>query len=244
MSRVVNKPVTLCGLAGVLLIVPIWWRFTPAPTPAPLAPPLQAANLEVNAMRAGLDARALAAAGVSAESTTSVISSANQYLLAHPSDLPAADAAYATARSESDRLQRLIQSGQATPEDVTAYQTQSAALATATSQRQAALDAIFNAATEGLTSPQRTALSTLRANRALSEASLEFLAVERSQSEWLQLRECLANERIAVELSDTLDQEMQAQLATWRAVSAVATAKSNLDTNLSSVISAWNAAVD
>jgi hypothetical protein len=210
----------------------------------PQAPPQGlAANLEVSALRAGLDPKVLAAAGVSAQATTSLVSAANTYLLEHPSQLSAADTAYADARRESDRLQRLIQSGQGSAEDVTAYQTQMAAFAAATTQRQAALDAIFNAATANLSQGQKTTLSTVRANRASWDSPPEYLTVNRSQTEWVQLRDALANERIAIDYPDTLDQALQAQLATWRASEAVAAATSGIGANLQMVTNAWNSAM-
>jgi hypothetical protein len=144
---------------------------------------------------------------------------------------------------ESDRLQRLIQSGQGSQEDVSAYPAQSSALSTATAQRQAALDAIFNAGTASLSEGQRTTLSTMRANRAAWDSPLEFLTVNRSQLEWVRLRDCLTNERIAIEYPDTLDQEMQADLATWRANQTVAAAIASTGSNLAAVTAAWNAAM-
>jgi hypothetical protein len=245
MSRIVRRPVTLFSFAFFLLAIPIWWHFRAPilPLPAYAQGQQHAADLEVSTIRAGLDAKALAAAGVSAQATTSLVQALNTYLLAHPADLSAADTGYANARRESDRLQRLIQSGQGSAEDVTSYQTQSAALASATTQRQTALDALFNAGTANLSEGQKATLSTIRANRASWDSPLEFLTVDRSQQEWVHLRDCLANERIAIELPDTLDQGMQAELATWRAVGAVASASTSLNANLASVTAAWNAAM-
>jgi hypothetical protein len=217
--------------------IPHLWRFLHLQAPA------HAQDLEVNTIRAGLDAKALAAAGVSAQSTSTVITNVNAYLFDHGSDLTSADSACATARTESDRLQRKIQSGQASQEDVSSYQTQVTALATATTQRQAALDAIFNAGTANLSEGQKTALATMRTNRASWDSPLEFLTVNRTQTEWVHLRDCLTNERVAVEYPDNLDQAMQAELATWRANESVAAAITSLGTILSSVTSAWNSAM-
>lgn len=243
MSRLVKKPVTLLGLAVVLLLIPIWWRIR-APKPALLQgqPPAHAANLEVSAIRAGLDAKALAAAGTSAQTTPTVVSAVNTYLLAHPADLSAADEAHGTARREVDRLQRLIQSGKGTQQDVTSYQIQKAALEAATSQRAAALSAIFNAGVAGLNESQRLALAKVRANRQW-EVAIEFLTVERSEADWIRVREALANERISAADGVQLDPAVASQLATWRADPAVASATTSLGSNLLSVTFAWNAAM-
>jgi len=246
MSRLARARTSLFGFAFVLLAIPLWWRFHWSPAPlivAAQAPGHAGSNdLEVDLIRAGLDAKALAAAGLSANTATVLAQATITHLAANPTALAAADTAYATARRESDRLKRRIESGTGSGEDVASYQTQSAALEAATAQRQAALDAIFNAATAGLTQSQRTTLSTIRANRVLSDAPVEFLTVNRTQVEWVQLRDDLANEHIAVKYSDTLDAHAQTQLATWRAVPAVASAKAGLDTNLAAVTSAITSA--
>ena len=73
MSRKVKKPIALFSLAFIIVLIPIWWRLR-APTcriAAQGPQPAHAANLEVNAIRAGLDAKALAAAGLTAQATTS-----------------------------------------------------------------------------------------------------------------------------------------------------------------------------
>lgn len=245
MLRLLSKPLSLVVLSGVVAAGPIWWHFY-RPNPIAAAAHITSidgesqpnADLAVDLIRAGLDTKSLAAAGLSANAATSLAGATNTYLANNPSALTAADAAYGAARRETDRLKRLIESGKGSQEDVASYQTQSAALASATSQRQAALDAIFNAATANLTDGQKGTLATIRANRALSDAPTEFLTVNRTQQEWVQLRDDLANERIAVEYPDTLDSNAQSRLATCRAVSAVATAKAALDANLAAVTSA------
>jgi hypothetical protein len=67
--------------------------------------------------------------------------------------------------------------------------------------------------------------------------------VNRTQEEWVQLRDALANERIALEYEDTLDQAMQAQLAIWRSNESVAAATSGIGANLQAITTAWNAAM-
>jgi hypothetical protein len=245
MSRRARARTSLFGFAVLLILVPIFARFR---VPHLLRflhiqAPAHAQDLEVNAIRAGLDAKALAAAGVSAQATSTIVTNINAYLLDHGNDLSLADSAYAGARTESDRLQRKIQSGQGSQEEISSYQTQAAALATATTSRQAALDAIFNAGAANLSEAQKTTLATIRTNRASWDSPLEFLTVERSQQEWVHLRDCLTNERVALEYPETLDQGMQAELATWRANQAVAAAIASQGANLSAVTNAWNTAM-
>lgn len=67
--------------------------------------------------------------------------------------------------------------------------------------------------------------------------------MNRTQTEWVRLRDCLTNERVAVEYPDNLDQAMQAELATWRASPHVAAAITSTGTNLPGVTAAWNSAM-
>jgi hypothetical protein len=202
----------------------------------PLTPP---PDFPSTLIRAGLDPKALAAAGVASSSVSSVLSAAASQMNSAPTALSSADDALASARVSVDHLTSQIQSGHGTQDDITALATANSSLATATSQRQAALDAIFSSATANLTDAQKTALSKIRANRSWDQP-LEFLVVDRAESQWVQVRDALANERIAVTLPDSLNQTAQSNLSTWRSDPAVAAAKSSLDANLSSVTSSWN----
>jgi hypothetical protein len=245
MSRLVRKPISLFGLAFILIAIPAWWRIRWQPPLALLAaqnPPALVGDLDVKLIRAGLDAGALSAAGVSANAATALVSAANAHLTDHAAALPNADTAFTTARRESDRLKRLIESGHGSQEDVGNYQTQSATLAAATADRDAALAAIVTAATAGLSSDQKTALARIRANQSWKEVGVEFLVVERTEAQWVALRDALAAERIAAAAGDELPQATQTLLATARANESVAAAHASLGTNLAGVTAAWNAA--
>ena len=249
MLRLFTKPVSLFVLSGVVVAGPIWWHFY-RPMPMVVAATEQAPDggqgtgkpLEIALIRAGIDAKALAASGVSGQSVAGVTQAASAHIALHADALANADAAYATARRESDRLLRLIQSGKATQEDVYAYATHKAALDTATAQRESVLTAIFNAATANLTEQNRTVLTKIRANKHWSLPT-EFLTVDRTEQEWVNVRSALANERISLAAGETPDADWQASLATWRTDPAVAAAKTGLETNLSSVTTAFTAAV-
>jgi hypothetical protein len=226
----------------------MWWLRRPPvtaavvrpPLPLLITPPSTPADYPATLIRAGLDPKALAAAGVSSQSVSSVLSAAATQMNSAPNDLSNADTAYASARTQVDQLTAQIQSGHGSQDDIATLSTAQSNLATANSQRQAALDAIFNAGTANLSNAQKTALSTIRANRAAWDLPLEFLVVNREQSEWVAVRDALANERIAVSLPDSLSQAAQASLATWRADPAVSAAKASSDANLSAVTTSWN----
>jgi hypothetical protein len=243
MSLRARRRTSFFGLAFLLIGLPVWWLHTLRPASAVtvrmVLPPTPPADFPSTLIRAGLDPKALAAAGVSSGSISSVLALAATQMNSAPTALSSADDALATARTEVDQLTTKIQSGHGTQDDITALATANSSLATATSQRQAALDAIFNAATASLSDGQKSALSTIRGNRSW-DLPLEFLTVNREQSEWVAVRDALANERIAVSLPDSLNQTAQSSLATWRADSSVSAAKSSLDSNLSSVSTSWN----
>ena len=205
----------------------------PVPTSAQLAEAL---------LRSGLTPEALTAAGASSNGTDTVIADVFFHLLENPGALGLADAAYANARRDSDRLKRLIQSGQGTSEDVDAYAAAKMALAFAESQRETVLGAIFAAATSGLSASETNTLAALRSNGNWSLPT-EFLVVDHAEAEWVQLREALANERIAAKLGEEPDPDAQALLATFRSDPLVAVAAANLDTNLPAVEAAWDTAV-
>ena len=67
--------------------------------------------------------------------------------------------------------------------------------------------------------------------------------MERSEAQWVELRDCLANERIAAALDDEEpDDQAQATLAELRAQPQVAIAKANCDAGLDVVTDAWEQA--
>lgn len=242
MSRRAQVHTSFLGFLVLALIVPIiwppswlpWFTFAAAEEETPN-------DFKATLIRAGLGADALCAAGVSSGSVSSVLAATAAAINANPTRLSTADASYATARRDVDRLKALIESGRGSEQDLSAFATATASLASATTERQAALDAMFTAGAANLSNGQRTVLQQMRANRAF-ELPLEFLAVERSQQEWVNVRDALANERISAQLGEDADSGNQASLATWRANATVAAAKTSLDSNLSTVTSSWNAA--
>jgi hypothetical protein len=241
MSRRAHVHTSLIGLTAVVFAtVPFiapryWWK--PAVAQASSVP----TDFKATLVRAGLDSTALAAAGVSTNSVSSVLQAVATAINNDPSRLSNADTAHAAARRDVDRLKALIESGKASQEDISSYQSASTSLATATAARQAALDACFAAGAGVVSEGQRATLTAIRANRSY-ELPIEFLVVNRSQQEWVNLRDALANERIEPEVGEEPDPGDQAALATWRAVNAVASAKSSTDANLASVTTSWNSA--
>jgi hypothetical protein len=199
-------------------------------------------NLEVALIRAGLDPRALAAAGVSSAQVSSVAAAVSAHLAQSLSAISDADQAYAQARVEHDALDRKVGGGTASQEEITALAAARQALDSARALRASRLDALHTAGATGLSFDQRSRLAMLRLN-ADKPAPIEFKVVERTEAEWVALRDALSNERSAAANGEQPNAGCQSLLGSARSNSTVAAAKSAIDTNLAAVQSAWSVAV-
>ena len=137
---------------------------------------------------------------------------------------------------------RVVRTGQATAQQLTDYQSAVTDLTGAKSDRADVLDALFDAGVASLSQAKKDTLATIRGNRGFKVAT-QFLVVDRSETDWLALKAALAHERIAAELGDSVDSEVATLLSSARADSAVADAKSSLDSSLAALESAWDDAV-
>jgi len=200
------------------------------------------ADLDVALRRLGITPEALAAVGASAGDVTTVIDTVRTALTNDPGLIAARDDAYLEAKSRADELRRLVESGQATANQVTQCQAAIAALAEAETDRAGMMDDLFAAVIAGLSEGERTLLTLIRANHR-RPAPIEFLVMARSDADWLRLRESLANERISAKENETPDPADQAFLAVERARSGVSEARNNLDANLAIIQAAWSQAI-
>lgn len=201
-----------------------------------------AAELTDALMRAGLGPEALTAAGTSASDAAIVVTGAREYLIANPGALSLADSDFSSAKQSVDQLKRLIQSGQGTAEDVTAYSVAKSQLLQATLQRQGVLNAIFDAGTASLNPNQISLATAIRSNSAWDRPT-EFLVANRPDAQWVELRNVLAHTRIADDLGETPAPEAVATLSTYAGQPQVAAAKASLDANLGVVTTAWEQAI-
>lgn len=201
-------------------------------------------NFEVAVIlgRVGLDAAPLAAVGATPVQVGAVVEAARDHLEGEIQTVRDADAAFMTAQADAERLERLVRTGMGTPSDVNALAAARAALATATAERGAALDAVFEAASDGLSGSQVATLSAIRAGRASGwTVPLQYLAVSREEADWIALRDALAHQDITGRLGLEIDPEAQQRLLAENALGGVAAAKSNLDNHLQGISTAWNA---
>ena len=241
MLRVAHSPVALFSFVALLIAVPILVSLS---SKGPLAAPqgqMSATTKRAALIRAGLGAEALAAAGLTSQQASTLVGLGESLLAGEPTRVSAADAAYSSARVTKDTLERKIQSGLATQEEVTSYASATSALASAEADRVAALASLFDAATASLSQGQRTTLTAIHTNRERG-LSVQYLTVTRTDAEWLALRNALSNEVISARHGDEANATCQSLLSTVRANQTVAAAKSAHDANLATVTSAWDSA--
>ena len=145
-------------------------------------------DVEVALRRVGISPESLTAAGVSAESIAGIVSRVDTLLTNDPGFIASPQGEHGYARTECDRLTRLIQSGQATQQDLIDCQTAATNAATHLAALNAALDDVFEEATSGLTQAQINTLSTIRTNAQSRRMPTEFLVITLDQSDWIRLR--------------------------------------------------------
>ena len=202
-----------------------------------------ASDLRTSLMRAGLSPETLAAAGVTSGQIEGIVADVEASNAGISNQLPTADASYATARAEVDELSRIVASGTASEEEVEDLAEAKTALAAAETAQATALTALFTAGKADLSGGVQTILGTLRSNLG-QDAPTEFGTITRTDEEWLRLKRLLAHERVCAKTGDTPDSEAVAELAELRSNETVALAKTNLQTNLVTVKTAWNTATD
>ena len=193
-------------------------------------------------IRCGLDAKSIAASGVNSNSIATIVNDLRTYMTDNPALLETADASCASARPQVDSLEHLVQSGQGSEQDASDLVAARTNLANALAARSSVLNDFFTAGTASLNQTQKNLLSKLRSNHDW-EVAMEFQTIDRAEAHWVQLRNALANERIALTENGNPDPDIQALLTQLRADPTVSTAKTNLTNNLASATIAWNNAI-
>lgn len=202
-------------------------------------------DIATSLYRAGLNPRSLAAAGLSGPDTTTLIGNARTQLNAHFDDLVTADAAVTSARQDHDRLQRLVETMRYSANDLANFNTSTTALSAGLASQASALNDLFAAATASLSQGQVALLTPMRANTAAGwEVPLQYLATNHdTQADWVQLRDDLANVRIAGQINQDPDAGCQQRVLAANAATNTSAAITNLANDLADVTSAWNAAL-
>jgi len=211
----------------------------PAPNKrrAPTAAELRAALARLN-----LTPNTLATAGLTAQETTTLVANARQYLTDNPEGLGSADASSHTAQAEYDRLERLIQQGQSTPNDRTAFAAAQSNLNSANGSRDSAVAALRTAALAGVSQVKQDALSTMRGNLQW-RLPLQYLVVSRSDARWVTLRDAITNDAQASAAGVDPDPALHQALVDANAVPATVSSRQNLTNLRADVSAAYTAAV-
>lgn len=199
-------------------------------------------DIESALRRVGITPESLAAAGVCGPAAAQAVTGVEEYLVDGFAGLRAAESAYASARQDLERLERLVVAGNSSQEDRSALAAARTAFATAVASRDAAHRGVFEAATAHLEPERLAALQTIRSNAAAWDQPVQYLAVSRGEAQRVELREALAAVRIAGEQGATPDQDAVNVVNTWNGDPAVAAAVTSLSTNLPAVTQAWTEA--
>ena len=205
--------------------------------------PLTDNELAVALMRVGLTPEACCAAGLDATQTAKLVDNARDHLNTNIAALRLADEEYMTAKANHDQLKRLVQSGKATDEQITEFQTAAATLATKTTARDSALSSLYAAAVDGLEGAITTKLGNCKDSRHWDACPVQYRVESRSEADWVALRDALANIRIANELDESPAQESTDTVNNADADPDVSAAATALSLNLNTITNAWNDAV-
>lgn len=199
-------------------------------------------DLDITLRRAGLDPAHLAAAGLTGGEVSTLVSNARTDLLSRFNDLSTADGDYALAKGSHDRNGRVVRSGLATAQDLSNFNAASTNKSNAESSRQTHLEACYSAATAGLSPAKLATLATLKGNSQW-KMPVQYRAANRTEGDWVTLRNALANDRISTERSESPDATLHQFLLDADANSNVAAAKSSLDNGLATIESAYSTGV-
>jgi len=195
---------------------------------------------EVFLLRSGMTPEVLAAIGTTAPQFSAFMMHTGSACTTAIPTLAASDAALAESRRERDRLQREIRTGLARSEDVVALAQAKTNFEARSAARDGVLQEFRVGACDELPVSGATALANIIANRN-HKLPIEFLVVQRSEADWITLRDSLVEEKAAARFGVDPNPDLANFLTTARAEQAVATAKANLDSNLTAIQAAWDA---
>lgn len=220
------------ALAGILLIASsVWIAMLGVHQPAPTPPPTRG-EVTAAAMRAGLHADSLLAAGVSSASFASIASAVREYLAEHPGQMRTLD-------SQVDSARRSANTRPSEPPPPQGTMT----LDQANDARDAFYAAIFDAATTSLSQEQKSMLRSQKQNKGKSVPA-KYLVADRSDAEWVALREALTDQRIAARDGREANAEVRQRITAADANAAVAAAGQRLSGDRTTVRTAWTQAIE
>lgn len=209
--------------------------------PEPPPPPVNTEFAGV-LLRAGLGADALAAAGVTGDEIAALVAACEG---AHSgARLASLDEAFMSAKRAHDTLRRTVQSGKGTAQDVRNLRAAEGTLAEATAARDGYLTNLRTAAKARLAPGKAALLERVCTNQGW-HLPVRYLVKDRSEAEWVALRDALAAKEIAErDPEETFENSAQSVLARIDAEAEVAAAKIAHETRIAAVQTAWNTAAE
>jgi hypothetical protein len=192
-------------------------------------------------LSSGLGAPALTAAGLSGPQITTLVGRARTHLEAHIQELRDAEEQIIAAQTTYDSLRRRIESGFGSQGDVANFVAATAALNEARASRQTVLNALIASSVAGLPFEVAATLATLRTNSGW-ELPTQYGVVNHGETDWIALRDAIANDTISARRGEDPDPDAHAYLLQAQADPTVAAATANLQ-NLAPLNLAWNQAV-
>lgn len=246
MSLIAMRPVighwrlTLAGISGALIVVAV---IVPIAGPSAAHADSQGAVMSPRQTAAstwltseGIDPSTLAAAGVTAVETTSIVNAAKDYIASSAGDnLAASRQAVDAARHQLQTAEAAAKKGTASAEAVGGAKV---ALASAESQFNTLRTTFRSTTLAGLLEAKVAVIDAVRRNKPTG-LPVQYLVMDRSSEDALKLRDALADARIAAQREQSVPVASQTTILEAGGATSVITAKSYLDSNLATIRSAW-----
>ena len=246
MARFLSKAGLASKVTLALIVVLALFAITlssVSTTAQPSGPETNAAERARYLHLAGLTPECLCAAGLSTSDVTSAITDAVGVIETNAAGLVTAETALLNTERELDELTRLIRSGTASTEQKATLTTVTAAAQAAESDWQDLLDGIHDAVCADVTTDEADRIATILGNDRWS-LPIEYKRANRTEAEWVALRNALAAERIAAADGEDLDSPFETLLLNARAEAGTAQAMSWMGSNLEAVKAAYDDALD
>lgn len=250
LNRRANISLSLLAFAGIFtgLYFLGSWHMLPAQAPLALTKPQTPAALTSAPPAAGLlaliglEPRALAAAGCSAEVVSTIGGHGLTYVHDHGTDILASVNTAKDAAKAVNVLETKVRSGQNSSEMLQQLATARTNAQNATNQRDSDLAGLRNAALDSVDSGIIDRLTVMHTRRYL-HLPPEYCVCERTQDQAAAIVSALSVKRTADRKGTSVPAGAASVLEAAEQDSATSTAKSAVASNLTAVASAWNTAL-
>lgn len=200
-------------------------------------------RLELVLHTIGLDPKTLTASGVDAAQVQVLVREARTALENVNDALVVAESELSALRVREADLERMVRAGIDRENALQALTQARVALADAEQRVASARQAIWNAATAHLQSGVVSKVQRVAQARRW-ELPIEYAAAERSEQEWVELREALSHVRWCQSRGESVDESASSVVSRENSRTEVAEAKVRLDTYFDVVSASFRSAVD